>query len=392
MSQTESLFHFVEAGEVQTLVSFACEAFTVLLHHSLLYRGWLASSGEPEVHWILIVPPTHHCCHCCKCVQCVSWRCVQLYTRVSCVWRSGCQEARHAAWEVAAGWRGRAAGNLGLHLQVGAVSVGVFCACACVCMCACACVCVCMCVRVCACVHICVCVCVCVCLCVLVWGGLGGLGWWECVCACGCGWTCVGVFGVRVCIYVGLYMCACIHGCLFLSLSVRCLVCSYVCVYMPCLFVCVLPSLAKADQVILLLKCMSINHFTIIWTDSLFFFFFPCIGWTFRAIHSFTAVMCEAIPPFSISRLYLDGSIAVVYFKTFPWCLPLVPPLLHCSSFSGQKGEDDRDKTLNIFSLASGHLYERFLRWEKSATSLVCCHRKRCMYSQPGNGRKPTLK
>ncbi|KAL8598827.1 hypothetical protein ACOMHN_015406 [Nucella lapillus] len=32
------------------------------------------------------------------------------------------------------------------------------------------------------------------------------------------------------------------------------------------------------------------------------------------------------------------------------------------SSFSGQKGEEDRDVTLNIFSLASGHLYERFLR------------------------------
>lgn len=32
------------------------------------------------------------------------------------------------------------------------------------------------------------------------------------------------------------------------------------------------------------------------------------------------------------------------------------------SSFSGQKGEEDRDVTLNIFSVASGHLYERFLR------------------------------
>ncbi|XP_076453817.1 UDP-glucose:glycoprotein glucosyltransferase 1-like isoform X2 [Babylonia areolata] len=32
------------------------------------------------------------------------------------------------------------------------------------------------------------------------------------------------------------------------------------------------------------------------------------------------------------------------------------------SSFSGQKGEEDKDNTLNIFSLASGHLYERFLR------------------------------
>lgn len=32
------------------------------------------------------------------------------------------------------------------------------------------------------------------------------------------------------------------------------------------------------------------------------------------------------------------------------------------SSFSGQKAEEDKDNTLNIFSVASGHLYERFLR------------------------------
>lgn len=31
-----------------------------------------------------------------------------------------------------------------------------------------------------------------------------------------------------------------------------------------------------------------------------------------------------------------------------------------CSSFSGQ--EEDAEEKLNIFSLASGHLYERFLR------------------------------
>ncbi|XP_071084353.1 UDP-glucose:glycoprotein glucosyltransferase 1-like isoform X2 [Haliotis cracherodii] len=32
------------------------------------------------------------------------------------------------------------------------------------------------------------------------------------------------------------------------------------------------------------------------------------------------------------------------------------------SSFTGQKSDEDEDETLNIFSLASGHLYERFLR------------------------------
>ena len=141
MSETESLFHFVEASEVQTLVSFACEAFTVLLHHSLLYRGWLASSGEPEVH-CMSDSTTHSSLLSLLqvCTVCFIKVCTAVYTRVVCLtvrlprsqtcsMRSCCRMKRKSSRES------------------GTPSPGGCCECVCVCVCACVCVhCVCVCV------------------------------------------------------------------------------------------------------------------------------------------------------------------------------------------------------------------------------------------------------
>ena len=61
--------------------------------------------------------------------------------------------------------------------------------------------------------------------------------------------------------------------------------------------------------------------------------------------------------------MFVWGGYWAVYFNP-----AYVTPMVLCSIAGGgsssEDGEKNREDVLNIFSVASGHLYERFLRWD----------------------------